>query len=69
MVFAPSTHPSLVGLDPAYLSEEEEEDRINNNYVTMDHVEDEQVQIILRLFYYSVSLEIRALKHSVAWAR
>lgn len=31
------------GLDPAYLSEEEEEDRINNNYVTMDHVEDEQV--------------------------
>lgn len=36
----------LLGLDPAYLSEEEEEDRINNNYVTMDHVEDEQVQIL-----------------------
>eukprot|EP01032_Pedospumella_encystans_P021473 gene21473-24358_t len=33
---------NTLGLDPAYLSEEEEEDRINNNYVTMDHVEDEQ---------------------------
>lgn len=35
---------NTLGLDPAYDSEEEEEDIINNNYVTMDNVEDAEDQ-------------------------